>query len=69
MKRTAVLKKLKAEAKRRGIEFSVRQGSRHSIVTVGSTSRTLGRHGEVPDGTAKAFFDQYAEELGKGWWR
>jgi len=29
----------------------------------------LGRHAEVPDGTARAFFDQFADEFGKGWWR
>ena len=69
MKRTAVLKKLKRQAKARGLGYGTREGTRHTIVTVGSTSRTLGRHSEIAEGTAAAFFDQFAEELGKGWWR
>lgn len=64
-----MLKKLKRQAKDAGLEFSTREGTRHTIVTVGGTSRTLGRHNEVPDGTAAAFFDQFADEFGKGWWR
>lgn len=69
MKRNAVIKKLKAEAKRRGLEFEEIALSRHDAYRVGSTTRTLGRHREIDDVTAKKFFDQYAQELGKGWWR
>lgn len=69
MKRTAVLKKLKRRARAQGLRFGTREGSRHTIVTVGATSRTLGRHSDIADGTAAAFFDQFADELGKGWWR
>ena len=69
MKRNAVIKKLKAEAKRRGLEFEEIALSRHDAYRVGSTTRTLGRNREIDDVTVKKFFDQYAQELGKGWWR
>ena len=69
MKRSSVLKRLKDQAKGAGLAFSVREGTRHTLVTVGDTTRTLGRHAEVPDGTAHAFFDQFADEFEKGWWR
>nr|WP_120492049.1 ribonuclease PH [Corynebacterium lactis] len=69
MKRTAVIKKLRAEAKRRGLEFEEIALTRHDAYRVGNTTRTLGRHREIDDVTARKFFDQYAEELGKGWWR
>lgn len=69
MKRNAVIKKLKAEAKRRGLEFEEIALSRHDAYRVGSTTRTLGRHREIDDVAVKKFFDQYAQELGKGWWR
>ncbi len=69
MKRTAVLKKLKAEAKRRGLEFEIVELSNHTGVVVGGTRSTLGRHTEVDEVTVGKFFDQYAEVLGKGWWR
>ncbi|MCQ9339978.1 ribonuclease PH [Corynebacterium phoceense] len=69
MKRAAVIKKLKAEAKRRGLEFAEIALTRHDAYRVGNTTRTLGRHREIDDVTAKKFFDQFAQELGKGWWR
>lgn len=69
MRRNAGIKKLKAEAKRRGLEFEEIALSRHDAYRVGSTTRTLGRHREIDDVTVKKFFDQYAQELGKGWWR
>lgn len=69
MKRRAVLKKIEAEAKRRGIQFGTEELTRHTAVKVGGTSRTLGRHSEVDDLTARKFFDQFADEFGKGWWR
>ena len=69
MKRTAVIKKLKTEAKRRGLEFDEIALTRHDAYRVGNTTRTLGRHREIDDLTVKKFFDQFAQELGKGWWR
>lgn len=69
MKRTAVIKKLRTEAKRRGLGFEEIALTRHDAYRVGNTTRTLGRHREIDDVTARKFFDQYAEELGKGWWR
>lgn len=69
MKRTAVLKKLKDEAKRQGVTFEVVEQTRHTGVIVGSTRSLLKRHREIDDTTARKFFDQFASELGKGWWR
>ena len=69
MKRAAVIKKLKAEAKRRGLEFEEIALTRHDAYRVGNTTRTLGRHREIDDVTAKKFLDQFAQELGKGGWR
>ncbi|KAB1950026.1 ribonuclease PH [Brevibacterium linens] len=69
MKRTAVLKKLKQAAKAAGKDFSLTELTNHTGVTVGQTRSTLGRHSEIDDVTARKFFDQYAKELGKGWWR
>lgn len=69
MKRKAVLKKISSAAKAGGLDFEVTEGTRHSMVRVGATSRTLGRHSEIDDVTARKFFDQFSGELGKGWWR
>lgn len=69
MKRTAVIKKIKAEAKRQGRSFEMVELSNHTGVIVGNTRSTLGRHNEIDDVTARKFFDQFASEFGKGWWR
>lgn len=70
MKRKAVIKRVKDEAKARGLTFDVVELTRHSAVQVGSVSRTLGRHTEVDEVTAGKFWDQFAEVFGgKGWWR
>ena len=70
VRRNAVLDKLRKAAKARGLDFEVFELTRHSAVRIGSTTRTLGRHSEVDDLTARKFFDQFADEFGgKGWWR
>ena len=69
MKRKAVLRRLKDEAKRRGLAFDEYELTKHTGITVGDTASTLSRHSEIDDVTARKFFDQFANEFGKGWWR
>ena len=70
MKRKAVLDKLRMAAISHGLAIEVFELTRHTAVRIGSTTRTLGRHAEIDDLTARKFFDQFADELGgKGWWR
>ena len=64
-----MLKNLKQEAIDGDLDFSATELTNHTAVTVGTTSRTLGRHAEIDDLTARKFFDQFSDELGKGWWR
>jgi hypothetical protein len=69
MKRKAVLDKIKAAADVKGLAFTVIEGTRHSFVRVGKTTRTLGRHAEIDDKTAVRYFKQFVIELGEKWWR
>jgi len=69
MKRGEVLKKLKQQAKKNGLSFETYELTNHTGVKIGNTASTLGRHSEIDDLTAKKFFDQFAAEFGKGWWR
>jgi hypothetical protein len=69
MKRVAVLKKLRRAAKAAGVEYSEIELSNHLGVTVGTVRSTIGRHNEVAEGTVQAFYKQYEDVLGKGWWR
>ena len=69
MKRRMVIQKIKREAQRKGLAFEVVEMTRHTGIVVNGFRSALGRHSEVPDGTAKAFWKQFEEVLGKGWWR
>jgi hypothetical protein len=69
VKRSEVLARIKRQARDRGLTFEVIGLTRHDAVRVGATTRTLGRHSEIDDVTARTFFDQFADEFGKGWWR
>ena len=69
MKRKAVLKKIRSEARRRNLAYHEYELTNHTGVSVGSTSSTLSRHSEIDDVTARKFLDQFASEFGKGWWR
>jgi len=69
VKRQAVLKRIKIAARRAGLDHREVELTNHTGVIVGSTRSTIGRHTEIADGTARAFFKQFEQELGKGWWR
>jgi hypothetical protein len=69
MKRKAVLKKLQQAAKAAGVTYDTEELTNHTGVYVGGLRSTLKRHTEIDEVTVGKFFDQYAEILGKGWWR
>jgi len=69
MGRREVLKKLKAAAKNAGLPYEETELTNHTGIRIGGTKSTLGRHAEIDDVTARKFFDQFANEFGKGWWR
>lgn len=69
VKRQQVIAKLRAEARRQGLSFEIVELTNHTGIVIDGKRSTLARHGEIPDVTARKFFDQYSDKLGKGWWR
>ena len=69
MRRTKVLKKIAKAARSAGVEFSTQELTNHTGLTVGDVRTTIGRHGEIAEGTAEALYRQLQPALGKGWWR
>lgn len=69
MERTEVLRRVRRAARSAGVSFEVVELTNHTGVIVGGLRSTLGRHTEIDDVTARRFFDQFAQVLGKGWWR
>jgi hypothetical protein len=70
VKRRQVIERVRREAKRQGLEFSVVELTNHTALVVGGFRSTIGRHSEIPDGRAQAFWRQFEPVFGKkGWWR
>jgi hypothetical protein len=69
LKRSAMLRRVRRAARDAGVSFEVVELTNHTGVVVGGVRSTLGRHTEIDDVTARRFFDQFAQVLGKGWWR
>lgn len=64
-----MLDKLKKQARQAGLDYSEYELTNHTGVKIGNTPSTLGRHNEIDDVTAHKFWDQFAKEFGKRWWR
>jgi len=69
MKRRYVLKKLHTHARRAGFSYSESELTNHTGVSIGGKRSTLGRHSEIDEVTARKFWAQFDDVLGKGWWR
>ena len=68
MKRKVVLKRLRTAAKSQGLDYYEFELKKHTAVRIGTTTRTIGRHSEIPELTVIKFYQQFSDELGKGWW-
>jgi hypothetical protein len=56
-------------ASKQGLSFEVVELSRHTAIKVGGVSKTLGRHNEIDEITARKFWKQFSDVLGQGWWK
>jgi mRNA interferase HicA len=57
MKRTDLMKTLRASARSRGLEMSELEGGKHTKVMIGEVWTTIPRHREINEHTAKAILD------------
>jgi diaminopimelate epimerase len=69
VKRSQVILKLKTEARKQGLPFEIIELKRHTGIKIGNTTKTLGRHSEIPNKTVVKFYQQFSDELGSRWWR
>jgi hypothetical protein len=70
VKRAALLKRIKAEAKRRGIVWVLdREGGRHTVYLLGGSRIPIPRHVEIDDNLAERIFRECEPELGERWWK
>lgn len=70
MKRRDVVKKIAAEAKRQGVDWTLtREGANHTVYSLNSLVIPIPRHTELGENFAVDIFKECQDVLGKGWWR
>lgn len=70
MKRRDVVKKIAAEAKRQGVEWTVsREGANHTVYSLDGSMIPIPRHTELGETFAVDIFKECQDVLGRGWWR
>ena len=69
VKRRELLRKIYRQAARQGIkDVALREGGRHSIVTISNLSIPIPRHKELGDLPAMQIMKQFQPVLGERWW-
>jgi len=64
------VKKIAAEAKRRGVGWQlVREGANHSVYALDDTVIPIPRHTELGENFTVEIFKECQDVLGRGWWR
>jgi hypothetical protein len=56
VKRKEVLKRLRTAAKSQGLDYYEFELKKHTAVRIGATTRTIGRHSEIPELTVIKFY-------------
>ena len=70
MKRRELLKVIYLQARLMGINnVTLREGGRHSIVTIGNLSIPIPRHRDIGDLLAMQIMKECEPVLGERWWR
>lgn len=70
MKRREVVKKIAAEARSQGVEWTLaREGANHTVYELAGVMIPIPRHAELGETFAVEIFKECQDILGKGWWR
>ena len=67
MKRRDLIRVIERRALMMGLEVTLREGGRHSIITVGSYVTIIPRHREIHSGTVDAIMKDLEPVFGKRW--
>lgn len=70
MKRKELLDRLEAEARGRGITWTLaRNGARHDVYKLGGKMIPVERHRELDNSYAEMIYRECAEVFGERWWK
>jgi hypothetical protein len=70
MKRRDLLNLIGDEAAEQGVDFKKeREGSRHTVYSLGGLRLPIPRHRDINDFTAEGILKTAAQVLGRDWWK
>ncbi len=70
MKRRDLVRKIAAQAKQAGVDWSVkREGANHTVYQLGDLTIPVPRHNEIGEKLAAEILKQCVPELGEAWWK
>jgi hypothetical protein len=70
VRRRELLKRIREAAKASRLELKeIREGSNHTIFTLGGFQFAVPRHNEINEYTAQAIMRDLSDQLGEDWWR
>jgi hypothetical protein len=70
VKRTELIKKIRREARRQGVQWKSAGGhGPHETFWLGAAKIPVPRHAEIGERTTQDILHECEAELGKGWWR
>ena len=69
MRRSELIKKIRQETRRQGVEWKQVEGAKHDTFWLGSAKIPIPRHAEIGQRTTEDILHECEAELGKGWWR
>ena len=70
MKKRDLIRKINSEAKRQGLPSAhLETDGKHDKLVLRSVRTPIGRHKEIPAGTAENIMKEYEQLFGEDWWR
>ena len=69
MRRSELIKKIRQETRRQGVEWKQVEGAKHDTFWPGSVKIPIPRHAEIGQRTTEDILHECGAELGKDWWR
>jgi hypothetical protein len=69
MKRRDLLKVIAQGARAAEKKVTLREGARHTVITVGSTTSIIARHREISSILSTKIMKDFEPEFGKDWWK
>jgi len=70
VKKRELIRKINGEAKRQGLPNAyLETDGKHDKLVLRGVRTPIGRHAEIPSGTAESIMKEFEKLFGEDWWR